>query len=772
MRGVLPRTVASALALIALAVFPASAAAKPKPKPNLTVTAVSSPPDELTVGSTFEVTDTTKNAGRKTAGASTTRYYLTTNPAQSLENRRNSKTNPKTSFTDILLSGEREVESLKRGKSSAAGSPTTVVVPGGTPTGTYFLLACADDRGVVKEKPETDNCKASQSSEGVGGPVSGSGRVDAMSDTAIPLPEQFEDTVIPPFLAAMACAQPVNPQKKTLAQAITSSRQYLTNTAGADAMAAFQASPEYQTAAASEEAAGAAALAEEPGAALAALIRAHELEPDEASHLINAGGVAAAIGRPNEALAFLDEALTLDDSDSPAMGVSRQAASLTSRGYAELQLGRLGPAQTALQAAIAVDPLMTEAQATLAGVRQCQGGDPVPAWRKGRKRQDREPPIDDSLGEETPMRAIQIPATARNAYSAEDYYFGLDQAAGAEQDAVTTAMQNLESQMDQERLTLNPATRSRTDGLRTMLYKASQAPDLVALRNQIDGLLGAGGDAEDAWGPIFGGVGFPSPEYLDWIQEVAETCDGDPDPNCFTREMRPICIPEVSQAHGAWSVAMDSAVTKSQQWMKTYSKRVSAIGSNYASAKGHGLTERYIEFNEIVLYRAIVSQAHLWSAILETQTDDNGIALCVQSPDPPGYTPPPPSPPQGPGGCPDALKSFSFSFALGPVNVSGNCEELTAGGSTPGWVGAFGEVTLNVREGSLTVFGGAKAEVGLGPLSGDFKSGAYVKFGSDGPRDAGWRVGPSYTVGAGPAQFGRSDTMDLSIVGALGSGPF
>lgn len=38
-----------------------------------------------------------------------------------------------------------------------------------------------------------------------------------------------------------------------------------------------------------------------------------------------------------------------------------------------------------------------------------------------------------------------------------------------------------------------------------------------------------------------------------------------------------------------------------------------------------------------------------------------------------------------------------------------------------------------------------------------------IKVGNDGPRDIGWRVGPSYTVGAGAAQFGGGDTMDVSF---------
>jgi hypothetical protein len=66
------------------------------------------------------------------------------------------------------------------------------------------------------------------------------------------------------------------------------------------------------------------------------------------------------------------------------------------------------------------------------------------------------------------------------------------------------------------------------------------------------------------------------------------------------------------------------------------------------------------------------------------------------------------------------------------------------------------------------VFGGAKGEIGVPGLKGDFKSGVYVQVGDEGIQDVGWRVGPSYTVGDGPAEFNPSDTIDLSFVGALG----
>ena len=64
------------------------------------------------------------------------------------------------------------------------------------------------------------------------------------------------------------------------------------------------------------------------------LVRAHELEPAQASHLVNAAAVASSVGLPSEALAMLDAAERLDDPDRPAMGIGRHAVALNIRGGA------------------------------------------------------------------------------------------------------------------------------------------------------------------------------------------------------------------------------------------------------------------------------------------------------------------------------------------------------------------------------------------------------------------------------------------------------
>src|SRR5262245_48486462 len=118
---------------------------------NLVETAASNPPATARRGTAFTVSDTVANVGALASTASTTRYYL------SLDRLRGTG--------DVLLAGVRSVPALASGATSA-GSLVSVSIPSSTPAASYYLLACADDAGVV---PETDeaNCLASSAQVGV-----------------------------------------------------------------------------------------------------------------------------------------------------------------------------------------------------------------------------------------------------------------------------------------------------------------------------------------------------------------------------------------------------------------------------------------------------------------------------------------------------------------------------------------------------------------------------------------------------------------------------
>jgi len=119
--------------------------------PDLVEVSVTNPPVSAPTGTSFSVTDKAQNLGTASSGTSTTRYYLSLTPQQ-------------TNSGAILLSGSRSIPALTTaGASNSSQGATKVTIPAGTPLGTYYLLACADDNvpQEVIESNEVNNCFAS-----------------------------------------------------------------------------------------------------------------------------------------------------------------------------------------------------------------------------------------------------------------------------------------------------------------------------------------------------------------------------------------------------------------------------------------------------------------------------------------------------------------------------------------------------------------------------------------------------------------------------------
>lgn len=117
----------------------------PPARPDLVELSVSSPPASIRRKGTFSVTDRVRNQGTGASAASMTRYYLSSDAVRN--------------GGDQLLTGTRSVPALAAGTESAG--TVSVKVPNSMPTGSYFLLACADDRNSVAESDEANNCVAS-----------------------------------------------------------------------------------------------------------------------------------------------------------------------------------------------------------------------------------------------------------------------------------------------------------------------------------------------------------------------------------------------------------------------------------------------------------------------------------------------------------------------------------------------------------------------------------------------------------------------------------
>jgi subtilase family serine protease len=105
---------------------------------------VITPPAMGAAGSSIVINDTTTNQGGGDAPSSVTAFYLSTSSAGGAG--------------DVLLDGNRSVPPLAPATSSAGS--TTVTIPAGTASGTFFIIARADDMNAVSETSETNNSRS------------------------------------------------------------------------------------------------------------------------------------------------------------------------------------------------------------------------------------------------------------------------------------------------------------------------------------------------------------------------------------------------------------------------------------------------------------------------------------------------------------------------------------------------------------------------------------------------------------------------------------
>src|SRR5262245_60382391 len=97
----------------------------------------------LKAGGLINITETTRNAGGGAAGASTTRFYLSSNGALDAN--------------DVLFCS-RDVPALGPGGTNLATTPCTI--PAGTAPGNMFLIGVVDGMSAVTETTETNNTQA------------------------------------------------------------------------------------------------------------------------------------------------------------------------------------------------------------------------------------------------------------------------------------------------------------------------------------------------------------------------------------------------------------------------------------------------------------------------------------------------------------------------------------------------------------------------------------------------------------------------------------
>ena len=163
-----------ALALLAAALAPSSAVAAKRADLALTKTAFS--PSTAAVGDKLVVRDKIRNRGSKKSRPSRTGFYLSKDGTKGKG--------------DLLLPGKRKVRSIAPGARDSG--KRRVRIPSSAASGAYRVIGCADVNRAVRERKETNNCRAANGKLEVtaGGTDD---RVVGIGDSIMGLPNSYVD---------------------------------------------------------------------------------------------------------------------------------------------------------------------------------------------------------------------------------------------------------------------------------------------------------------------------------------------------------------------------------------------------------------------------------------------------------------------------------------------------------------------------------------------------------------------------------------------------
>jgi len=566
-------------------------------------------------------------------------------------------------------------------------------------------------------------------------------------------------------LQAMQALSPVYCQatgtlnRLTLAQALGSIQKNLDQLAGAGAFESFlnnssQTNQEILVA----QAAAATASNKGPGA-LAALLAAHQIDPQNPMHLVNAAGAAANLGMFNEALALLDAADAMGGDFGSPMGMNGHAVALNNRGFALAQLGQWAQAQSVLSNAIAMEPLLAEARTNLGIALFCGGdtGNGEKYFRAGIRRSPSDLTIDQTFdlegGVAPNLAEVPYPAIAEQLKAYHDFYITyfaslsdtenslLQQSNSYGQQALQQELQNPLPAVTGQRLVDIANAFGR---IKSMQFDDQTPPELPplwssvlgkqqaaqALYNEVVNQFGAWRAAEPL--PCCDKFGRQTPAHLAWLAQGRSQVRG--------------LLTQFLYTQGKYDQA-------TRTFLDPWYKALTGLAANISEPLEEQSASLSAQENLLFQYSVIVLYAYNDVNLLagwweEAQAPNEPATL---DPTAPGQT--------GPQACPEVLQHLGASVSFFDVfSFKLSCDKLSFEGSLPG-LGPFASVS-ETRKGDWSVFVGVKGT--LGPITQ--KEGLYLKGDDQGLTDGGMKI--STTAKAGPISYELPTGMEASFVDA------
>jgi tetratricopeptide (TPR) repeat protein len=553
---------------------------------------------------------------------------------------------------------------------------------------------------------------------------------------------------------------------------------------GRGAVQAFERSPTARSPVAARGAAVGLFAQGRATGALLALLRLHELAPQDPSTLSSIAATLNVLGRPREALAVAQAARSMRGTPAAAMGISGRAMLRSNEGQALVGVGRYAAAERALREAVRLAPDLSEAKANLAVALLCQEQDAeaVRFYRLARYRrpytlveQTQDPqhpsvPVDGEIfdlsrGVDGMFPALRIPA------SWVDLAQGPANPGNADLLAADAGWSARLAQFQQRERELRDAidwqhlpslTLQRFTRLTAAIYGARFQPDIKPLD---DHAWSVHGELQLIYHEYFAtGPGVHSKLQDLWDARPTWPECRQASPAACTARWQRECSDLNATTHARWLPLAQELDRSLRALYAARYRRETALAANIADPRLRALAVVRIQGNQVE-YHQLISELRSWASWLgDAGCPATPTGAAVKTDD--GFQQEPD------GGCAPFLKGVRFAVKLGPyVKLGANCEQVTlevAGKGDFLWIGPFAEASVDFKRGTGTVFAGGKAaakipETNVGVSA---KEGIYATFGATGLRDIGMRVSTagSFGLASGPTVDMKGPSYQISFV--------
>jgi|GEM_PF-7025773 len=571
------------------------------------------------------------------------------------------------------------------------------------------------------------------------------------------------------YVTCVGFQQPPTGAVPTFEVALDQARSYL-----ADAMAdrdsdAWDQLPARNDSALLDQVAAIAIADKRYDGALAASLRAYELDPTDGVHLSNAAAAANLVDHPEWAVAFARKAAEAGPTTS--VGVRQEAARLVNLGHAYALRRQWDLAVQALRQAAAVDPSSQAVQAELGAVLACQGDKSaaLPHVRRSLRTDDAEDPIELQNGDdETSRRTLidtstlydlsggvdqslilpYVPATwgelvgRSRFYGGNSYYY--DEHASYSQYQLDLLYQRnaLESQLSQRKQSWAPARARLVDNILRRIgtvydREVRQAwEDYVEVHNQVIGL---------------------------------NSCLGLFSDHPFCSDLSEHTCARSQAVFNEWERRIESWGDALSAYHDATAEHFSGLQALLKDPVAHELAGIHGELQFTTSVVSMLANLRLTSdqfAHYNENYDDRGendppcVGLSAPTePDPTVDTERAATSPCSDG---SPLADLNLNLELGVASVSIGCEGWSVEAThSVAWLEAFGKVEGDWATNGVTVNVGVKASGG----GASFESGLYyVQDGGGRVVDYGWQVGPSLQAGGVVSMDLYDDTMRISFM--------